>query len=157
ILIVGWGPVIDREANLHLAIVLAAGLGISALVYLDQTANSSARDEREARLIVESMPGHGWSADPNGKFNYVSPSTLKYLGQPTKEDLGRIEGTDEFGWRQVVPPDDYDRTVARWLHSLRTGEPYESEHRIRRFDGTYHWFRNAGMPSRDSSGRITGW
>ena len=112
--------------------------------------------EREARLIEESMRGHRWSADPNGKFVYVSPKTLTYVGQPA-ENLDRIEGTDDCGWRQVVHPDDYDRVAARWLHSLKTGEPFESEHRIRHFDGTYRWFRNAGMPSRDDHGRVVGW
>jgi PAS domain S-box-containing protein len=147
----GWD-----DPSLRLWVFLAAGLGISGLVHLYQITTSSGRDEREARLIVESMPGHGWSADASGKFVYVSPSTLKYLGDPG-ENLDRIEGTDDFGWRQVVHPDDYDRVVARWLHSLKTGEPYENEHRIRRADGTYRWFRNSGMPSRDSSGRITAW
>lgn len=129
---------------------------LAGLIRLNQIINSSGHDEREARLIVESMPGHGWSADANGKFVYVSPSTLKYLGQPARI-LDRIEGADDFGWRQVVHPDDYDGTVARWLHSLKTGEPYESEHRIRRFDGAYRWFRNAGIPFRASSGRIVAW
>jgi PAS domain S-box-containing protein len=112
--------------------------------------------EREARLIEESMPGHGWCADPNGKFVYVSPKTLDYVGRPAA-NLDRIEGTDDCGWRQVVHTDDYDRLVATWLHSLQTGEPYESEHRMRRFDGTYRWFRNAAMPSRDDHGRVVGW
>ncbi len=118
--------------------------------------NSGFALEREARLIEESMRGHRWSADPNGKFVYVSPKTLTYVGQPA-ENLDRIEGTDDCGWRQVVHPDDYDRVAARWLHSLKTGEPFESEHRIRHFDGTYRWFRNAGMPSRDDHGRVVGW
>jgi PAS domain S-box-containing protein len=102
------------------------------------------------------MQGHVWSADPNGKFVYVSPKTLNYIGRPV-ENLDRVEGTDDCGWRQVIHPDDHDRVVARWFHSLKTGEPYESEHRIRRFDGTYRWFRNAGMPSRDDHGRVVGW
>jgi PAS domain S-box-containing protein len=112
--------------------------------------------EREARLLEESMPGQGWSADPTGQLVYISPKTFNYIGQDA-ENLVRLEGTDDCGWRQVVHPDDYHRVVARWLHSLKTGEPYESEHRIRRFDGTYRWFRNAGMPSRDDQGRIVGW
>jgi PAS domain-containing protein len=63
---------------------------------------------------------------------------LNFIGQPA-ENLNHIGGTDDCGWRQVVHPDDYDRVAARWLHSLRTGEPYESEYRIRRADGAYRW------------------
>ncbi len=110
----------------------------------------------QAKLIVESMPGHAWSADPQGHFTYVSPSTIRFLGAP-KESLGPEEGSDEFGWRRVVHPDDYERIVARWRHCLATGERYDTEHRIRRADGVYIWFRNSGLPLRDRHGRITGW
>jgi len=152
----GWNAYADHVSSHQLGLLLAVGLATSGLIHLEQATRSSGHDEHEARLIVESMPGHGWSSDREGKYIYVSPSTLKYVGQPV-EALDRIEGTDEFGWRQVVHPDDYDRVVESWLHSLRSGEPYANEHRIRRHDGTYRWFRNAGMPSRDRTGRITGW
>jgi PAS domain S-box-containing protein len=154
ILVVGWDSIARPEADLQIAVFLAAGLGISGLIHLHQIASSSNRDESEARLILESMPGHGWSADQNGRLVYVSPSALKYFGPA--ENLDRIE-RDVIGWRQIVHTDDYDRFVATWLQSLKTGEPYENEHRICRFDGEYRWFSSSGKPSRDSSGRITGW
>ena len=68
-----------------------------------------------------------------------------------------IEGSNDFGWRQVVHPDDADHSVEQWLHCLRAETPYEVEHRIRRFDGTYRWFRAVGRPSRDGGGNIAGW
>jgi PAS domain S-box-containing protein len=102
------------------------------------------------------MPGHAWSADADGRFTYVSASTLAYIGEPASK-LGPIPGSDEFGWRRVVHPDDYDRVVARWRHCLKTGDHYDTEHRIRRRDGVYKWFRNSGLASRDASGSIVGW
>src|SRR3546814_4559339 len=68
-----------------------------------------------------------------------------------------LDDEDEFGWRRVVHPDDYDGVVARWRHCLQTGDHYDAEHRLRRADGVYRWFRNSGRPSRDSQGRITRW
>lgn len=112
-------------------------------------------DAVRAMKILESMPGYGWSADPTGRFTYVSPNALAFLGQ-AQEDLGTIED-DEFGWRSVVHPDDYGRVAARWRHCLRTGDPYDTEHRLRGDDGVYRWFRNSGMASRDSNGRIVQW
>lgn len=111
---------------------------------------------REARLIVESMPGLGWSADAKGKFRYLSPSIFAYTGRrcPASD---RVDGTGDLPWKEVLHPEDVDRVVETWLHSLETGEPYEAEHRIRRFDGVYRWFRAAARPSRDENGRITGW
>ena len=62
-----------------------------------------------------------------------------------------------FDWREVVHPDDYPRVAAGWRHCLQTSDPYDVEHRLRRADGVYHWFRHAGRPVRDREGRITEW
>ena len=119
--------------------LLASALAISLLICRYQSSTSAHRAEVDARLIVESMPGLAWSADPDGNFKYVNQSVTDYVGTP-REDLGRIEGSDDFGWRRVVHPDDVDHAVELWLHCLKTGEPYEAEHRIRRVDGIYRWF-----------------
>jgi PAS domain S-box-containing protein len=107
-------------------------------------------DATRALQILESMPGHAWSADAAGRFTYFSRNTLALLGNGS-------DAENEFGWRQLVHPDDYDRVVARWRHCLEAGDPYDSEHRLRRADGGYRWVRSSGRPSRDSQGRISQW
>src|SRR5690606_15179549 len=119
---------------------------------LDQTNPEAAR----ALQIVESMPGFAWSANAAGQFTYVSPSTLAFLGN-ARDDLNASGGEDGFGWRRFVHPDDYDRVAARWRHCLKTGDHYDTEHRLRRADGIYRWFRNSGRASRDDQGRIIQW
>ena len=119
------------------------------------TPGENGADDDRALRILKSMRGFGWSADPSGCFTYVSPNALAFLGH-APEELGTIEN-DEFGWRRVVHPDDYDRVAARWRNCLRTGDPYETEHRLRGSDGVYRWFRNSGSASRDADGRITQW
>jgi PAS domain S-box-containing protein len=109
-----------------------------------------------ALKIIASMPGFAWSADPEGRFTYISPRTLAYVGS-TLHDVSISSDEDEFGWRWTVHPDDYERVVARWRHCLRTGEHYDTEHRLRRADGVYRWIRNSGRAERDSEGRITQW
>src|SRR5262249_18900740 len=37
------------------------------------------------------------------------------------------------------------------------GIPYQTEQRLRRFDGEYRWFDNRAVPIRDNSGRIACW
>jgi len=118
-------------------------------------AETNAIAER-ALQIIESMPTFAWLADPSGKFTYVSPNALAYLGA-SPEDLNPLPDGDEFGWRQVVHPDDYGWVAARWRHCLQTGDDYDGEQRLRRADGVYRWFRNFGRPSRDSHGRIAEW
>jgi PAS domain S-box-containing protein len=116
-------------------------------------------DQREVQRklrILDSMPGFGWSASATGQFTYVTPNALAFLGV-TDDNLNAAEVDDEFGWRGVVHPDDYERVAARWRHCLRTGDHYDAEHRLRRADGTYRWFRNSGLPFRDERGNITEW
>ncbi|MER8545588.1 PAS domain-containing protein [Mesorhizobium sp. M0684] len=125
------------------------------------TAASNSLDEIEpeatlALQIIESMPGHAWAADAAGRFTYVSPNTLAFLGN-MHEDLNTSEDDDDFGWRRAVHPDDYDPVAARWRHCLETGDPYDTEHRLRRADGVYRWYRSSGRPFRDSQGRIVQW
>jgi PAS domain S-box-containing protein len=40
---------------------------------------------------------------------------------------------------------------------LKTGEPLIDEQRVRRHDGTYRWFRDSAVATRDKHGNITGW
>ncbi|MER8835612.1 PAS domain-containing protein [Mesorhizobium sp. M0909] len=121
--------------------------------------NSLGEIDPEATLalqIIESMPGNAWAADAIGRFTYVSPNTLAFIGN-THEGLNTSEDNDEFSWRRAVHPDDYDPVTARWRHCLETGDPYDTEHRLRRADGVYRWFRSSGRPFRDSQGRIIQW
>ena len=115
------------------------------------------RREAERTLrILESMPGFGWAADITGRFTYVTPNTLDFLGVAS-EDLNASDADDEFGWRLVVHPDDYERVAERWRHCLRTGDHYDTEHRLRSAHGGYRWFRNSGRPSLDEQGNIVEW
>ena len=118
---------------------------------------SEERREVQRKLrILDCMPGFGWSANAFGQFTYVTPNALTFLDM-TGDDLNAADADDEFGWRRVVHPEDYERVAARWRHCLRTGEHYDAEHRLRRADGTYRWFRNSGRPFRDEQGNIIEW
>ena len=140
---------------LRFAVFLASAVVVALFIQDHRNAEAARHAEREARLIVESMPGLGWSTDAQGNFKYLNPSVFDYTGARC-EDVERIDGRTKFG-EEVLHPDEVARVVKTWLHSLKTGEPYHSEHRIRRFDGVYRWFRAAARPTRDRNGRVTGW
>ena len=101
----------------------------------------------EARLIAEHMPGFAWSAGQDGKLRYLNQRFLEYTGKRI-EDVTRPE---------VLHPEDIDHTVKAWSHSVATGDPYAVEHRVRRFDGTYRWFRASAVRIRDPMSREIGW
>src|SRR5262249_50238160 len=56
-----------------------------------------------------------------------------------------------------VHPDDVPRVIEIFRKSIAAGVPFETETRVRRFDGEYRWFETRVVPIRDESGRITRW
>jgi len=63
------------------------------------------------------------------------------------------------GWNaaEAVHPDDLPEVIAVWRRSVETEEPYEIEHRMRRFDGVYRWLHVRALPLKDAKGRVARW
>src|SRR5258707_11444533 len=57
----------------------------------------------------------------------------------------------------AIHPDDLSRLTDAWQSILVSGEPGETEARLRRFDGAYRWFLFRANPLRDESGKIVKW
>ncbi len=121
----------------------------------DVTAQHHAEAERllaEARreFLIEVVPNQVWTATPEGKLDFISGRVVDYFQRPAEQILGD-------GWLAVLHPDDVDTTVARWMRSLRTGDPYEAEFRLRDAAGEYRWHLGRANPERDSRGEIVKW
>lgn len=107
-------------------------------------------DERESRLIVDSIPGLVAVFTPGGELEGVNRQILEYFGS-TLEELRR------WGAGGTTHPEDLPRVVEHFTHSIVSGEPFEFEVRARRFDGVYRWFQSRGFPRRDTNGHIVRW
>lgn len=110
-----------------------------------------------AQPSMEDIPGLGWSAYPDGRMRFVNPAALSFVGVSATEMSELAQLDNHSWWSRFVHPDDVDDSIRRWLHSMKTGEPLIDEQRVRRADGTYRWFRDSAIASRDAEGRITGW
>jgi hypothetical protein len=53
--------------------------------------------------------------------------------------------------------DDLPGVLLAWKRSISNAEPYEIEHRLRRFDGVYRWFQARALPERRADGGIVRW
>ena len=119
----------------------------------DRRATEAALRESERRyhFVTESMPVQVWTATPDGKLDFVTERGASYFGKTPEQIVGE-------GWLSVLHPDDVQRTIVRWTHSLTTGEPYEIEFRLLCIeDGSYRWFLGRATAQRDDRGRITTW
>jgi PAS domain S-box-containing protein len=111
--------------------------------------------EDSFRLIVDSIPGLINTTTAESKFEFVSQQCLDYFGITLEE----LKGYESKGWTssEIVHPDDLSRMLVTWRRSVETGQPYESEYRIRRADGVYRWFHVRSLPWRDTEGCIIRW
>jgi formate hydrogenlyase transcriptional activator len=106
--------------------------------------------EQDLRKIIDKIPAFIFSALPDGSFEFASQSWFDYSGLSPEEIYG-------WDWATVVHPEDRDRAVEIWRESLATGEPRESEHRVRRANGDYRWFLARNSALRDEEGNIVKW
>jgi PAS domain S-box-containing protein len=102
------------------------------------------------RAIGESIDYGVWVCEPDGRNTYASPSFLKMVGI-TQEQCSN------FGWGNVLHPDDAERTIAAWKECVRTGGKWDIEHRFRGVDGNYHPVLARGVPVRNDRGEIVCW
>ncbi len=108
------------------------------------------RSERLYRAIGESIDYGVWVCEPDGRNIYASPSFLKLVGL-TQEQCSN------FGWGDVLHPDDAARTIAAWKECVRTGGTWDIEHRFRGVDGQWHPILARGVPVRDEQGKVMCW
>jgi PAS domain S-box-containing protein len=106
--------------------------------------------DRDARLTLASIPGLVASLTPTGGIDFVNDPLVDYSGR-TLEEL------QHWGTSDTVYPDDLPRVIQLFSQGIASGEPYDFEARLRRFDGAYRWFQVRGLPLRDASGAILRW
>ncbi len=63
------------------------------------------------------------------------------------------------GWALagIAHPEDLSLALDAWKRSIETGQPYDTEYRLRRADGVYRWFHVRALPLRDAGDRIIRW
>jgi len=131
------------------------------LAHVGRVFNSTARRLRELysslrssedrlRRVVDTIPAHVWSAEPDGSVDFISQRWLESFGVPLEEGLG-------WGWEVLVHPGDLARFADEWRAALATGEPVECEARLRQADGEYRWWLIRNVPLRDERGNIVKW
>jgi PAS domain S-box-containing protein len=109
--------------------------------------------ESEARFrqLADAMPQIVWTARPDGCADYYNDRWYDFTGMP------RERGGDE-SWTPILHPDDVQRCLDVWLHSVRTGEPYEVEYRLRDCrTGAYRWHLGRALPVKDEAGNVARW
>jgi PAS domain S-box-containing protein len=139
-------PLVDADGHV---------VGVASLVQ-DVTASQRTRVELERsekmyRTLAETVPAIVFSVEPGGQTDYCNSRWFEYTGQ--REMMTSTEGA----WRDVMHPDDLDRTLAVWKHAVETTGGVEVEFRLRGRDGIFRWFLCRAQPLKDETGKVIRW
>ncbi len=106
--------------------------------------------ESEFHSLAESMPQIVWITRPDGWNIYFNQQWVDYTGLSLEESYGH-------GWNKPFHPDDQQRAWEAWQNATKNGAVYSLECRLRRADGTYHWWLIRGVPYSGNDGKILKW
>jgi len=106
--------------------------------------------EARYRAIGEAIDFGIWMCDAEGRNTYASESFLRLLGL-TQEQCS------DFGWGEILHPDDAQQTIAEWKDCVRSGGVWDREHRFKGVDGQWHHILARGVPLKDDQQRVLGW
>ena len=91
------------------------------------------------RSLVFATAQNVWTTNPQGEVVGDLPMWRGITGQTEAE----IQG---WGWLEALHPDDRDRAAKLWQDAIETKSLYETEYRVRRYDGSYGYFTVRGVP-----------
>jgi PAS domain S-box-containing protein len=104
-----------------------------------------AASEARYRGLLNSLPQLVWTCDRDGRCDWLSEQWCEYTGVRAGDQL-------EFGWMNVIHPDDLEIQLSLWRASLAAGQPFHSEARVRGADGIYRWFKHRAVPLAHAEG-----
>ena len=149
------GAVRDIHSTGHLVLNASGDLIELVGTVIDITERKRAEEElraseRKYRHLVDTTPAFVHTALPNGELDFLNRGWLEYIGVPLTDLLG-------WSWTSKIHPEDVEAFVGRWRASVRSGEPFLAESRVRRADGEYRWFMHHKEPLRNELGQIVKW
>jgi diguanylate cyclase (GGDEF)-like protein/PAS domain S-box-containing protein len=156
-----WPEVLANRWSVEMALFLVVYAPALAFTFLSMAKERTEANYRQAeqalreseehyRYSVELNPGIPWTADSQGNILAVSSRMYEVTGLFTEEGLGR-------GWTKILHPEDLAPTLQRWLHSVSSGEPFDTEYRVRLVDRSYRWFRARASARLREDGSVIQW
>jgi PAS domain S-box-containing protein len=148
-------PVLDESGNIIYIIHKVTDVTAEVLMERENKKNKifaqkTMEEHSELLRVLETIPQMAWTHLPDGKINYINEKWLNYTGQNLKE-------TVNGGWISILHPEDQKKIFEGLKHSLKTGKKFQSETRLRRTDGKYHWHLILEKAIRDENGNIIMW
>jgi PAS domain S-box-containing protein len=114
----------------------------------ERRAAEDARAESEGRfrVLADHAPVLIWINDRLGCL-FVNREYVNFAGRTLEQLAGS-------GWLDLLHHEDLDKTLTAYARALDRRGRFEVEHRLRRHDGRYHWFKSIGVPRLRADGTL---
>ncbi|RYZ23270.1 MAG: PAS domain S-box protein, partial [Sphingobacteriales bacterium] len=108
------------------------------------------KNEKHFRHLADLVPAKISNALPTGEVTYFNKQWLEYSGM-------NFEDLRDFGYHQMMHPDELATFQAGLQQAAATGIPYESEMRFKDLTGKYRWHLNIAAPILNDQGKVILW
>lgn len=108
------------------------------------------QSEKRYRSLVLATSQAVWTTDPQGQILNDNSSWRALTGQSEEQIKG-------WSWLDAVHPSDLEHTKQLWTLAIKSKGIYQTEHRVRIWDGSYRYFSVRGVPVVDAQGQIIEW
>ena len=115
-----------------------------------QAEEQAVENAAQFQMLAQTMANHVWTATPDGLLDWFNDRALDYSGLSADQ----LAGT---GWTQIVHADDLPEVAPQWETALASGQQYQTEFRLRRFDGVFHWHLVRAVAIRGDDGKVIRW
>ncbi|HEX5934408.1 MAG TPA: response regulator, partial [Pseudorhizobium sp.] len=136
-----------RDAAGEVTGIFVQGHDVTAMRHAQETAREN---ESRFRTLAQSLPNHVWTALPNGQVDWCNDQVYRYSGLEALHFNAAERSV-------MVHPDDREAVTHNWQNSLRTGQSFGMEIRLRRHDGAFRWFISRAAPITNATGDIILW
>jgi PAS domain S-box-containing protein len=111
---------------------------------------ASSMRESYFRSLIDFAPVMLWTTDNDGLCTYLSQRWHEYTGRSWEQDQG-------MGWLENIHPEDFENARDTFLAANAARTAFRIDYRLRRHDGSYRWFIDAGTPRFDDAGQPNGY
>jgi PAS domain S-box-containing protein len=117
----------------------------------DQPVDQILREsENRHRSYIELTGQIAWVTNANGEVVEDIPYFRHFTGLIYEQ----VKGS---GWASALHPDDIAKTLKVWNDAVSSKSSYETEYRLKRYDGVYRDLLAKGSPAFDKNGEILEW
>ena len=106
--------------------------------------------EERFRVLADNTPITIWRSDKYHNCIYVNKTWLENTGSQLEDNLGQ-------GWLKYIHPDDKDLAWKSYKEAYDNLDTLSVEYRLKKFDGSYIWLLNTGVPYYDANNNFDGY